>query len=430
MPPVSPRGDVRMRYPCSVTNSLERYADLAIGVGLNLQPGQRLVIRAPIEAVELTRALAARAYDAGCPYVDVSYHDDELDLVRFQHAPADSFEEFPAWRVRGMLERAEQGAAFLTVAGGNPELLKEQDPQRVATAMRVASEQMQPFRRDYISTMRVSWCVIAAAVAPWAARVFPEAPAHERVDRLWDAIFRACRVDRPDPREAWRRHIDALEARREHLNTRSYTALRYAAPGTDLTVGLPEGHVWKGAVDRNAQGTPFVPNIPTEEVFTMPHSRRVDGTVSATKPLNYGGRLIEDFSLTFERGRVVGVQAESGTEVLEKLIATDEGAARLGEIALVPHRSPISSFGRLFYHTLFDENASSHVALGQAYAVCLSGGEAMSEQQLADAGANSSAAHVDFMIGSDGMDIDGVLADGSTEPVMRAGEWAIPGPRP
>ena len=410
-----------------MANNLERYADLAIGVGLNLQPGQRLVIRSPIEAVELTRALAARAYDAGCPYVDVSYHDDELDLVRFQHAPDDSFEEFPAWRVRGMLERAEQGAAFLTVAGGNPDLLKEQEPERVATALRVASEQMQPFRRDYISTMRVSWCVIAAAGAPWAARVFPEAPAHEQAERLWDAIFRACRVDQPDPRAAWRRHIHALEARREHLNARAYTALRYAAPGTDLTVGLPDGHVWKGAVDRNAEGTPFVPNIPTEEVFTMPHNRRVDGTVSSTKPLNYGGRLIENFRLTFERGSVVGVQAESGAEVLEKLIATDEGAARLGEIALVPHRSPISSFGRLFYHTLFDENASSHVALGQAYAVCLQGGEAMSEQQLANAGANSSAAHVDFMIGSDRMDIDGVLADGSTEPVMRAGEWAIPG---
>ena len=270
-----------MRYICSVANNLERYADLAIGVGLNLQPGQRLVIRSPIEAVELTRALTARAYDAGCPYVDVSFHDDGLDLVRFQHAPADSFEEFPAWRVRGMLERAEQGAAFLTVAGGNPDLLKEQDPERVATALRVASERMQPFRRDYISTMRVSWCMIGAAVAPWAARVFPEAPAHEQVDRLWDAIFQACRVDRPDPREEWRRHIGALEARREHLNSRAYTALRYTASGTVLTVGLPEDHVWKGAVDWNAQGTQFVPNIPTEEVFTMPHSRRVDGTVSA-----------------------------------------------------------------------------------------------------------------------------------------------------
>ena len=252
-----------------------------------------------------------------------------------------------------MIERAEQGAAFLTVVGGNPDLLKGQDPARVATTMRVASERSKPFSRKYITTMRVSWCVIAAAVAPWAARVFPEAPAPERVDKLWDAIFRACRVDQPDPREAWRRHIDALEARREYLNERAYTALRYTAPGTDLTVGLPEGHVWKGGIDHNALGTRFVPNVPTEEVFTMPHSRRVDGTVATTKPLNYGGRLIENFSLTFERGRVVRVEAESGAEVLEKLIATDEGAARLGEIALVPHGSPISALGRLFYNTLF-----------------------------------------------------------------------------
>ena len=405
--------------------NLERYADLAIGVGLNLQRGQRLVIRAPIEAVELTRALAARAYSAGCPYVDVSYTDDQLQLVRFRHAPDDSFEEFPSWRVKGMIERAEQGAAFLTVVGGNPDLLKGQDPAKVATTMRAASEQSKPFSREYVTTMRVSWCVIATAVAPWAARVFPEAPARERVDKLWEAIFRACRVDRPDPREAWQRHVDALESRREHLNERAYTALRCAAPGTDLTIGLPDGHVWKGGIDHNARGTRFVPNIPTEEVFTMPHSRRVDGTVASTKPLNYGGRLIENFSLTFEHGKVVRVEAESGAEVLEKLIATDEGAARLGEIALVPHGSPISELGRLFYHTLFDENASSHVALGQAYTVCLHGADAMSEQQLADAGANSSVTHVDFMIGSDRMDVDGVRADGSIEPVMRAGEWAI-----
>ena len=244
-----------MHYTCSMASNLERYADLAIGVGLNLQPGQRLMIRAPIEAVELTRALAASAYDAGCPYVDVSYSDEQLQLLRFQHAPADSFEEFPIWRVRGMLERAEQGAAFLTVAGGNPDLLKGQDPERVATTMRAASEQSKPFRRDYISTMRVSWCVIAAAVAPWAARVFPEAPEQEQVDLLWDAIFRACLVDQADPRQAWQRHIDALEARRESLNERAYTALRYAAPGTELTVGLPEGHVWKGGIDHNAKGT-------------------------------------------------------------------------------------------------------------------------------------------------------------------------------
>ena len=414
-----------MRYTGAMSTDLQRYADLAIGVGLNLQKGQHLMIRAPIEAVELTRALAASAYDAGCPYVDVSYSDDQLQLVRFRHAPADSFEEFPAWRVRGMIERAEQGAAFLTVAGGNPDLLKGQDPERVATTMRVASEQSKPFSRGYITNMRVSWCVISAAVAPWAQRVFPEAPEQERVDRLWEAIFRACRVDQADPVEAWRCHIDALESRRGFLNERAYTALRYTAPGTDLTVGLPDGHIWKGGIDYNAEGTRFVPNIPTEEVFTLPHSRRVDGRVAASKPLNYGGRLIENFSLTFEQGRVVAVEAESGAEALEKLIATDDGAARLGEIALVPHRSPISQLGRLFYNTLFDENAASHAALGQAYTVCLTGGEAMSEEELAAAGANASVTHVDFMIGSGRMDIDGVLADGSTEPVMRAGEWAI-----
>ena len=204
-------------------DKLKRYADLAIRVGLNLQPGQRLVIRAPIEAAALTRALAASAYDAGCPYVDVIYGDDQLDLVRFQRAPADSFGEFPTWRVNGMIERAEQGAAFLTVAGGNPDLLKGQDPERVATTMRTASEQSKPFSRGYITNMRVSWCVISAAVAPWAARVFPDAPAQEQVDRLWDAIFRACRVDQDDPAQAWRRHINALEARREYLNERAYT---------------------------------------------------------------------------------------------------------------------------------------------------------------------------------------------------------------
>ena len=395
-------------------------------MGLNLQPGQHLVIRAPIESAPLTRALAARAYDAGCPYVDVSYSDDQLQLVRFRHAPADSFGEFPAWRVKGMIERAEQGAAFLTVAGGNPDLLKGQDPERVATTMRAASEQSKPFSRGYITNMRVSWCVISAAVAPWAARVFPEAPAQEQVGRLWDAIFRACRVDQDDPAEAWRRHIDALEARREYL-----TRARLHRPALRRARHRPH----RRPAGRSRLEGRHRPQRAGHKVRarTSPPRRcsrcrtvgRVDGKVSSTKPLNYGGRLIENFTLTFEGGRVVTVEAENGAEVLEKLIATDEGAARLGEVALVPHSSPISGLGRLFYNTLFDENASSHVALGQAYSVCLEGAEAMSEEQLTEAGANSSVTHVDFMIGSEQMDIDGVLADGSTEPVMRAGEWAI-----
>lgn len=407
-----------------LTEQFEKYADLVIKVGLNLQKGQRLMIRTPIEAVELTRALTAKAYDVGCPYVDVTYSDEELELIRFEHAPKDSFEEFPTWRVKGNIERAEEGAAFLSIAGNNPDLLKDQDPDVVALTRKVAAEQSKPFSRDYISTMKVSWCVISAAVAPWAARVFPNAAESEKVDLLWDAIFKMCRLDEADPTAAWQEHIETLERRRAYLNDRAYTALKYTAPGTDLTLGLPEGHIWKGGIDQNGVGTTFVPNIPTEEVFTLPDCRRVDGMVSSTKPLNYGGTLIDNFSLTFQEGRVVGVEAETGRDVLKKLTETDEGAARLGEVALVPHSSPISKSGLLFYNTLFDENASNHVALGQAYNVCLKDGENLSPEAFAEAGGNNSVTHVDFMIGSEKMDIDGVLADGSTEPLMRNGEWA------
>lgn len=408
-----------------LTERFEKYADLVIRVGLNLQPGQVLVIRTPVEAVELTRALTAKAYDVGCPYVDVLYSDEQLELIRFEHAPKDSFEEFPTWRVKGMIERGEEGAAFLSIAGNNPDLLKDQDPDLVSLTRKVASEQSKPWSREFISKMRSSWCVISAAVDPWAARVFPEASEAERVDLLWDAIFQMCRLDEPDPTAAWQAHIDALERRRGYLNEKAYTALKYTAPGTDLTLGLPEGHIWKGGVDTNEKGTLFVPNIPTEEVFTMPHSRRTDGMVSSTKPLNYGGTLIENFNLTFQEGKVVGVEAEKGREILKKLVETDDGAGRLGEVALVPHSSPISKFGKLFYNTLFDENASNHVALGQAYNVCLKDGESMSQEDFEAAGGNTSVTHVDFMIGSEEMDIDGVLPDGSTEAVMRAGEWAF-----
>ena len=403
----------------------EKYADLTIEVGLNLQSDQRLVIRAPIEAVELTRALTAKAYDVGCRYVDVLHSDEELELIRFEHAPKDSFEEFPTWRIKGMIERAEEGAAFLTIAGNNPDLLKDQDPDLISLTQKVGSEQSKPFNREFITNMKVSWCVISAAVAPWAARVFPDAPAGEQVEKLWDAIFRICRLDEPDPTAAWKEHIETLERRRAYLNEKAYTALKYTAPGTDLTLGLPDGHIWKGGEDTNAAGNLFVPNIPTEEVFTLPHCRRTDGMVTSTKPLNYGGTLIENFRLTFQEGRVVGVEAESGREILKKLVEMDDGAARLGEVALVPNSSPISKFGRLFYNTLFDENASNHVALGQAYNVCLENGETMSEVSFSEAGGNTSVTHVDFMIGSEEMDIDGVLADGSTEAVMRAGEWAF-----
>ncbi len=410
--------------PADQNSNLKSYADLTVKVGLNLQKDQRLVIRAPIEAAALVREITSAAYDLGCRYVDVLYGDEQLELIRFEHAPRDSFEEFPTWRVEGLTGCAERGDAFLRIAGDDPDLLKDQDPDLVSLTRKVASEQSKPLQQ-YMTRMATNWCVISAAVAPWAARVFPDVPAAEQVDRLWDAIFRMCRLDKADPTAAWRDHIQLLEQRREYLNRKAYAALEYSAPGTELTLGLPAGHIWRGGIDKSDAGTTFVPNIPTEEVFTMPHCRQTEGVVASTKPLNLGGSLIENFSLTFREGRIVDVSAESGEEILRKLVETDEGSARLGEVALVPNSSPISRFDRLFYNTLFDENASNHVALGQAYNVCLQDGAGMSPEAFAEAGGNTSVTHVDFMIGSGEMDIHGVLSDGSKEQVIRCGEWAF-----
>jgi aminopeptidase len=300
--------------------------------------------------------------------------------------------------------------------------LRDAPPELVATVQQATARNVRPFR-EHISRNQTNWAVVAAPAAAWAARVFPDIEPSQQVAHLWDAISKLCRLDRPDPIVAWETHLGELAERTECLNRKQYSALRYRAPGTDLTIGLPEGHLWVGGSSTSAAGFRFAPNLPTEEVFTMPHKDRVNGTVRSTKPLSYGGNLIEGFSLRFVDGRVVDVQADRGESVLRTLVGMDPGAARLGELALVPHSSPISQTGRLFYNTLFDENAASHVALGAAYKFTLKGGEAMSEEAFEAAGGNRSAAHVDFMIGSGELDVDGVLPGGAADPVMRRGEW-------
>jgi aminopeptidase len=293
----------------------------------------------------------------------------------------------------------------------------------VGVVQKAVSRAVRPFR-EYVSKNGTNWSVIAAASTGWASRVFPQLPPEGQMDALWDAIAKMVRLDREDPVAAWEEHLAALAARRDLLNGRRYSALKYRGPGTELTLGLAPGHQWVSGRSTSLQGIPFAPNLPTEEVFTMPHKDRVDGTVTSTKPLSYGGTLIENFSMTFEGGRVVNVKAERGETVLRQLLDTDAGAARLGEVALVPHNSPVAQSGLLFYNTLFDENAASHVALGSAYKFTMAGGEAMSDEQFEQAGGNRSATHVDFMIGSPDLDIDGVLADGTVEPLMRRGDWA------
>lgn len=403
---------------------LQRYAELVVRVGLNLQAGQHLLVRAPIETAPLVRAVVAGAYKAGARYVDVWWRDDAVTLARFQYAPRDSFEEFPFWQAEALTEMGRRGYATLSIAADDPDLLKDQDPELVSTAMKVLQKNMRGLRQ-YTMRDAINWAVVSAPIPSWAARVFPAEPAEKQVERLWEAIFQVCRMNEPDPVAAWQTHIDRLMGRSSYLTAKQYTALKYTGPGTDLTVGLPAGHVWNGAQAVSEAGIAFTPNLPTEEIFTLPHKDRVEGVVSSSLPLNYSGTLIENFSLTFAGGRVVKATAQKGEPALLRLLDTDEGASRLGEAALVPHNSPISQSGVLFYNTLFDENAASHLALGNGYSPCLSGGPQMSADELAAAGCNSSLTHVDFMIGNAELDVDGVTGDGTVEPVMRRGEWAF-----
>jgi aminopeptidase len=284
---------------------------------------------------------------------------------------------------------------------------------------------VRPFR-EHISRNQTNWAVIAGATAGWATKIFPKLPPQEAVSRLWDAIWKMSRLDTADPVAAWEAHLASLAARADYLNRKQYYALKYKGPGTDLTLGLPKGHLWVSGRTKTRSGIPFTANLPTEEVFSIAHKDRVDGIVRSSKPLSYGGTLIEGFSLTFEKGRVTKMTADGNADMLQRLLDTDDGARRLGEVALVPHSSPISHSGLLFYNTLFDENAASHVALGNAYKFTLSGGNEMSQEEFETAGGNRSAIHVDFMIGSGELDVDGVRPDGTAEAVMRKGEWAAP----
>lgn len=413
--------------PPEFEEKLQKYADLTIRVGLNLQPGQRLLIRgigSTIQAAPLIRRIASSAYRAGARFVDVMWSDDQLELMRFENAPRDSFDEYPAWRANGMLEYAKRGDALLSIAAIDPNLLDDQDPDLVAVARRAAAQHLYPVQ-EHRSRGAMNWCLISAAAPGWAAKVFPDFPRQEREARLWNAIFEICRLDRADPIAAWQEHIRHLVARKEYLTHKQYTALRFAGPGTDLTVGLVQGHVWRGGQTTSETGIAFTPHLPTEEVFTLPHKDVTAGIVRASKPLPLMGTLVENLSLTFAGGRVVNVTADRGEAVLRKLIETDEGASRLGEVALVPNSSPISQSGLLFYNTLFDESTASHVALGNAKKVSLQGGAAMSKEAFAIAGGNQSLLHIDFTIGSGEMDVDGVTADSTAEPLMRDGEWTF-----
>jgi aminopeptidase len=403
---------------------LDRLAEVAVKVGLGLKAGQELIMSAPMEALPLARKITEQAYKAGALLVTTLYGDDPSVLARFQYAPDASFDYAPAWLQDGVANGFRSGAARLAIAGANPALLAKQDPAKVARANVAASKAGKP-AMELITRHEINWTIVAAATPEWAKLVFPDEPEEIAVAKLWDAIFAASRVNVEDPVAEWKQHGERLKRRVEMLNAKRFSALHFkSADGTtNLKVGLADDHLWAGGGTTAGNGVYCQPNIPTEECFTTPHKDRVDGVVRASKPLSHQGTLIENIAVRFEGGKIVEAKATAGEDVLNRLISTDDGARRLGEVALVPHNSPIAQSGILFWNTLFDENAASHIALGQAYSTCIIGGEKMDSAQLTALGANESLIHVDWMIGSAEMDVDGISADGTAEPLMRRGAW-------
>ena len=402
---------------------LKKYARLIAETGVATEKGHTVVLQISVDQAPLARLITQEAYKLGAAEVIVQWTDDQIQREFLLHAATDRIENVPQSKIDQADEWLEKGASRISVVSADPDAFAGVDSQRVASYQAAAGKALMNLRKA-TQANKVSWTVVAAAGKQWAAKVFPDLPEEEQVDALWDQIFKTTRVYEEDPVLAWKKHDEKLAKKAEELNQEQFSALHYTAPGTDIIIGLPKNHIWEGAGSYNARGEKFMANMPTEEVFTAPDSHRVDGYISSTKPLSYAGTIISGMKFTFKDGKVVDFSAEQGEDVLAKLLDTDEGARRLGEVALVPDPSPISQSGIIFFNTLFDENASNHLALGSAYAFSVKGGTEMSDEELAEAGLNRSQTHVDFMVGSDKMDIDGIREDGSTVPIFRNGDWA------
>ena len=404
--------------------NLKKYARLIAETGVNVQDNHTVVLQISVAQAPLARLITEEAYRLGAAEVIVQWSDETIQREFLAHAATDRIENVPQYKIDQTDDWIAKGASRISVVSSNPDALAGVDAQRVA-AFQAANGKALVNLRKATQANKVSWTVVAAASEGWAAKVFPElATSEEQVDALWNEIFKTTRIYEENPVIAWNIHDKKLQEKAAELNEQQFTALHYTAPGTDLTIGLPKNHLWEGAGSYNARGEEFMANMPTEEVFTAPDSRRVDGYVSSTKPLSYAGTIISGMKFTFKDGKVVDFSAEQGEQALKNLLAIDEGAKHLGEVALVPDPSPISQSGLIFYNTLFDENASNHLAFGSAYAFNLQGGTEMSEEELAEAGLNRSQTHVDFMVGSDKMNIDGIKEDGTIVPVFRNGDWA------
>nr|WP_300002703.1 aminopeptidase [Tissierella sp.] len=409
----------------NLNNMLDSYAKLCVQVGINIKEGQPLVINAPIEGLDFVRKLTKEAYELGASEVYVNWSDEVLTKLKYKNSPMEIFENFPQWRADSLIEFAKRGAGFISISSDDPELLKEMDPKKVAAASKSASIALKEYRNYTMNDIN-PWLVVSIATKSWAKSVFPDLEEDAAVDELWKAIFQATRIDTKDPVEAWKEHMAKLKKNVDFLNEKEIKTLHYTSDkGTDLLVELPLGHIWAGGGAITKDGVPFAPNMPTEEVFTMANKYAVDGVVYSTKPLNYGGKLIDEFKLTFKDGKVSDYSAKVGEDVLKDLFDIDDGAMRLGEVALVPFDSPISNSNITFMNTLFDENASCHFAFGKAYPTNIKDGENMSDEELDAHNVNNSLTHVDFMVGDATTNITAETVDGEKLEIFKDGNWAF-----
>jgi aminopeptidase len=403
---------------------LEKYAQLAVQVGINLQPNEGLIVGCNEYGLPLAREIVKKAYAAGAKYVELMLGDDEITLAKYQHGKDAVFENYPQWKVDALIAMYEDNYHHLFISAPNPELLKEIDGDLIAKDQKTASTAMAPAMK-YRMTGKTKWSIVAVPSPAWAKKAFPDLGEEEAIEKLWNNIFDATRVSQDDPVDAWKKHDESLKKYKGYLNEKQFEKITLKAPGTDLEVYLADDHYWMGGSKESLGGTDFVANIPTEEVFTTPHKYKVNGTLKATKPLSLNGKMVDGFGFVFKDGQVVDYYAEQGYEVLEKLMDNDEGAKYLGEIALVQDDSPISNTGILFNNTLFDENASVHFALGRAYAYAMQNGSNLTQEELEAKGANFSLIHVDFMVGGPEMEITAYEKDGTEVKLFEKGNWTF-----
>lgn len=409
----------------SFETKLNQYAKLVVEVGANVQKEQILVIRTPIEGAYFARLLTKCAYEVGAKRVYVEFSDEQISKMTYEYASEETLSQFPEWETMKYENYVKENAAFISISASNPDLLKDIPVSKISTAQKAAGQGLMKFRKA-TSNSEVCWCVVSIPTESWSQKVFPDCEDAEAAKKiLWEKIFIATHMEEEDPVAAWKSHIDYLADKCKYLNEKKIKTLHYTAPGTDLYVELPEGHKWEGGGEYSTKGTYFVANMPTEEIFTMPHKYGVNGTLKATKPLVYGGNLIDDFSFEFKEGKIIGFEAATGKEMLAKLIETDEGSSYLGEVAIVPHSSSVSKTNTLFYNTLFDENASCHFAIGTCYPTTIEGGVQMTDEELEAHGGNVSMEHEDFMVGSNQLCIEATTTSGETFYVLKDGEWAF-----